>query len=90
MTGAAAPSAQADPYAPVTGDPHIPNIGAGWCPGGQGGWGAKRVCAGVPFADGTFYIQKMTPQITATTFLTPVCVSGDIWIAVVAPDGCNG
>lgn len=55
------------------------------------GWlGVKRVCAGVPFADGTFYIQKMTPQITATSSFTPVCVSGNIAFAIVAPEGCNG
>lgn len=87
-----APQAAADPYAPINGDPHIPNIGQGWCPGGNLGIGARQVCAGVPFPDGTFYIQKLTPDPTASLWggLRPICARGNTLFAVIAPDGCNG
>ncbi len=85
-------TAQADPLAPIDGDPHIPNIGQGWCPGGQAGFGLRQVCAGVPYADGTFYIQKMAPEWTSMpwTGMRPKCVSGNVMFAVAAPEGCNG
>jgi hypothetical protein len=42
-------------------DPHIPNGGANWCPGGDHREqlsGGGRYCIGAPFADGTFYAQS--------------------------------
>ncbi len=47
-----APPAVADP------DPHLPDGGANWCPGGKRpGYGGQRHCLGTGFADGTFYEQ---------------------------------
>lgn len=87
------PQAHGDPFAPVQGDPHIPNMGSGWCPGGQVNFGATRLCAGVPFSDGTFYLQKMVPnwyQQPMGGGMLPVCATGNLAFAVIAPDGCNG
>lgn len=88
-----AATAGADPFAPVQGDIHIPNIGQGWCPGGQINLGARRICAGAAFPDGTFYVQKMVPEWysqPAGGGMLPVCARGDLMFAVIAPDGCNG
>ena len=47
-----APSAAADP------DPHLPDGGSNWCPGGQHpGYGGPHHCLGTPYPDGTFYQQ---------------------------------
>lgn len=49
------PPAFADP------DPHIPNGGVNWCPGGdyrEHVSGGGRYCRGESFADGTFYAQS--------------------------------
>lgn len=47
-----APSAIATP-----GDPHMPNIAAGNCPGGRGGLPRFWFCDGVRYSDGSFWHQ---------------------------------
>ncbi len=49
---AVAPAAAAEP------DPHIPNGAANWCHGGQyAEYGGARNCLGLPFPDGSVYVQ---------------------------------
>ena len=85
--------AQADP-AP---DPHMPNMQAGYCPGGGMGsqvWAAY--CDGVPYPDGTFWhaIQYGVPVIGHPYgLLSPglQCVVGGGPIPQPAPPGgCGG
>jgi hypothetical protein len=86
-------SAYADP-AP---DPHMPNMQAGYCPGGgMGSQISLAYCDGVPYPDGTFWhaIQYGAPMIGHPFgLLSPglQCVIGGGPIPQPAPPGgCGG
>ena len=84
--------AQADP-AP---DPHMPNMQAGYCPGGGMGsqvWAAY--CDGVPYPDGTFWhaIQYGVPVIGHPTgCCRPGCSAWSVAgrSPPAPPGGCGG
>jgi hypothetical protein len=66
----AAPTAHADP------DPHKPDVGANYCPGGTGvgglpGQPAEPFCDGVPYADGSYW---HAVQRSGTNFVIVQCV----------------
>lgn len=59
---AAAAGAAALLLAPVasaqTGDPHTPNGGTLWCPGGMGNVAMIPYCNGLPYDDGSYWHQE--------------------------------
>jgi hypothetical protein len=66
----AAPAGHADP------DPHKPDVGANYCPGGAGvgglpGQPAEPYCDGVPYADGSYW---HAVQRSGTNFTVVQCV----------------
>jgi hypothetical protein len=88
-----APAAYADP-AP---DPHMPNMQAGYCPGGgMGSQISLAYCDGVPYPDGSYWhaIQYGAPMIGRPYgLLSPglQCVVGGGAIPQpAAPGGCGG
>lgn len=84
--------AHADP------DPHMPNMAAGYCPGGGGGFTVYAGwCDGTPYPDGTHWhaVAYGLPMIGhpqgALAPAAPVCVIGDGPMPPLAPaGGCDG
>jgi hypothetical protein len=89
----AAPAAHADPPP----DPHMPNMQAGYCPGGgMGSQISLAYCDGVPYPDGSYWhaIQYGAPMIGHPYgLLSPglQCVVGGGAVPQPAPPGgCGG
>jgi len=94
---AAAMVLAASAYADPAPDPHMPNMQAGYCPGGgMGSQISLAYCDGVPYPDGTFWhaIQYGAPMIGHPFgLLSPglQCVVGGGPVPQPAPPGgCGG
>ena len=87
----------AQAYADPTPDPHMPNMQAGYCPGGgMGSQISLAYCDGVPYPDGSYWhaIQYGAPMIGHPYgLLSPglQCVVGGGAVPQPAPPGgCGG
>lgn len=82
-----APLAFGDPV-PNGMDPHVPNFGIRYCPGGKGGF-AVFWCDGEHYPDGTYWHQTMGYTSPIGT-LTCVADNDSPMPPIAPPGGCGG
>ena len=64
----AAPAGHADP------DPHKPDVGANYCPGGASQGPPEAYCDGVPYADGSYWHAMQRVSGGNNSFVVVQCV----------------
>jgi hypothetical protein len=80
-----APTGHADP------DPHKPDVGANFCPGGASPGPPEAYCDGVPYADGSYWHAMQRVSGGNNSFVVVQCVKQGHWpqppVALPAPPG---
>lgn len=85
----------ADPGVPLGENPNMPNIGSGFCPGGQGGVMQLKWCDGERYADDSYWHQIATSGTgwTGPEFRMECVVfnpANGPFPAPAPPGGCDG